>query len=309
MKIVLIIFFILPMQLISQSIWYRPGIEIYIYHDMHSSTTYYAFDSETDRGKLGRLYCGLMSRKIYTDKEFDSIYLTAKYYYKIKNFDVTEGLLNMLINYKGTDKEPKVTTETRGIFLYSLSDAYYLLRDVLFEQKKYQRALEINTEMFDYIMPKLANAEDEYTSRFKENNIKFSAKCFLELGKYDTAIACSRNYMNDSLMVEVFVKSLKQKVDKYRLNEAMLAEYDKIVVPKGEVIYDSTDINNIKMRVELKMNYITIALFENVLHIYLKEIEDVNLELAEGKITSDIAIMRVKETFKHHLLYKLIMEQ
>jgi hypothetical protein len=86
-----------------------------------------------------------------------------------------------------------------------------------------------------------------------------------------------------------------------------MEELGKAALPEWRVLYDSSDVKNIKKEI-LGPRHVIINIFGYRLNIYIMDIVQIENDLCDNKITLEEANNQLRDEFKKQLIYKLIME-
>lgn len=303
LTILFIILLISPTQLFSQTAYFGSGDQAYVYHDAFGNT-YYTFDY--DRGKIGQvdLSHDCLDMK-YPPNEFDSLYTKAYKFYGNNKYSDAEVILRQLISYIGTEKEPNTDSIIHSRRQYSIMDAFYLLRDICFEQVRYKETMNVNDQLYNFVMTSPAyNSINSRNGWIEGMHFPFMARYYLYTGSYDSAAAISINYVNDRLdMAQIFVNSLYKKFGTDIVKKKFLSELNKIDISKNK--YEMSDDSLKKFKVGFQ-KYVELDLIGYKVRVKSGGISEVCKELTEEEINKSEANEKIREVLKQSFLYNII---
>jgi len=248
----------------------------------------------------------LLSINVYAQVA-DSLYNLGFRYYNNKDYESAKRVLSFLIDRKMTSQDSSDVSTRYNRYRFNVDLAYDLLKEIYYKERDYQTALLYNERQYEFSLPKGPVCGNAIFTVIKRKHI-FSAECYCEMGFYDSAMEISSHYIDSEGMLSVFVNSGSKQFGKLAFQEEFLEEFEKIEVPNFILKHYPGDSDSIKGVLISESNSITLNLFSYKISVFMKEIEKLQNDLYDGKITHLEANSRLKAAFKNQPIYKLIIE-
>lgn len=289
-KTIIFFLFVLSLNVSSQSIAFTPGDRAVIVHDKYSSAYYYVFEQQVPENDDG-----VIILPSHFNSPLDSLNFIAKNLLVDHKYEECINVLHRVIDTE---------IDTLEYNSQSVSKALHMLKNIYFDEKKYDLALYINNKEFEGLTPIIADFSGDIRrgEAIVRENRTFIAKCYYNLGEYDSALNYSAGYIKNDEMCNIFVNSAVLIYGAKKVKDEFIKEFDAITVPDWRFgFYNDTTMI-------LGENSININILGHNLSYYFPlEIYRFQSDLAYSRITKAEADKKLKAMFKYETLYKLII--